>query len=300
MERMGKCFTFDDIMNWAKEEYKDDGCVLQSIGWMDDNMMMDNATIMADLGSLDSAVTDPLFKKGEKCQKIMFESMTDEYKIYMCGAKLSWEQGDALEMLAQHISGYECFLQLFEEGCRNFNEGSNRDTESNRGASDSEAVEATMECVAGSSLENKLEKAFTDCMGGSNRRLGDPKRMERMDKCFTYDDVMKWAKEEYADDGCVLQSIGWMDNHMVMDNATIMADLGSLDSAVTEPLFKKGENCQKIAFETMTDEYKTYMCDLSSLSWEQGDNLEMLAMHISGYECFLQLFEEGCNNFIKG
>ena len=21
MERMGKCFTFDDIMNWAKEEY---------------------------------------------------------------------------------------------------------------------------------------------------------------------------------------------------------------------------------------------------------------------------------------
>ena len=44
-----------------------------------------------------------------------------------------------------------------------------------------------------------------------------------------------------------------------LDNVTIMADLGSLDPTVTEPLFKNQENSQKIMFDSMTDEYKTYM-----------------------------------------
>merc|ERR1712055_1100467 len=184
MERMNKCYSFAEIMEWAKNEYSDDACVLMAIGWMDDNMVMDEATMMADLSALDSAVTDPLFKKGEQCMKIGYESMIDEYKMYICD-DLQWEQGEQLDMLAKHISGYECFLQLFEEGCTNFIKGDNREVDLNRG--DSKAVEETMECVAGTPLEAKME----------------------------------------------------------MDEATMMADLGALDSTVTDPLKNKGEKCAK-------------------------------------------------------
>merc|ERR1712055_1175752 len=161
----------------------------------------------------------------------------------------------------------------------------------------SDDTAAVMTCVAGTSVASKLEQAFTKCFGASARKIGQARKMERMNKCYSYAEIMEWAKNEYSDDACVLMSIGWMDDNMVMDEATMMADLGALDSTVTDPLKNKGEKCAKIGYESMIDEYKMYMCD--DLQWEQGEELDMLAKHVSGYEFFLRLFEEGCKNFIK-
>merc|ERR550519_2351282 len=135
-------------------------------------------------------------------------------------------------------------------------------------------------CVSGTSLGDQLEKAFTSCFQEKAMRHGQARRMERSeDRCYTYQEIMDWVAMEYSDDACVLQSIGWMDDQYNFDNATIMADLYSLDSTVTDPIFDKGEACVKEALKQMEEEYNTE-CDSLYID-EEAEHLEILAMHIA-------------------
>merc|ERR550519_2766043 len=219
--------------------------------------------------------------------------MEEEYNPE-CDSLYTEEEAAHLMTLAQHIAGYECFLHLFEEGCTQFIEPSHDEYDNE----DPEAVAATMACVAGTSLASGLEEAFTACFGDNTARYGQARRMERKeDRCYSFQEIMDWVTQEYSDDACVLQSIGWMDDEYNFDNATIMDDLNSLDPTVTDPIFNKHEDCVKTVLEMMEEEYNPE-CD-SLYTEEEAAHLMTLAQHIAGYECFLHLFEEGCTEFIE-
>merc|ERR1739849_63882 len=98
----------------------------------------------------------------------------------------------------------------------------------------------------------------------------------------SYDEIMQWVEEEYADDACVLQSIGWMGNDFEFDEDQIEADVMSLDPVVTAPLFAGHED---------------HEC-ADTFSEEEANSLLDTAEKIAHYECFLHLFEQGCMDFL--
>merc|ERR1719237_1585364 len=46
------CYSYDEIMEWVMEEYKDDACVLMTIGWMNEDFDFNEGAIESDVMSL--------------------------------------------------------------------------------------------------------------------------------------------------------------------------------------------------------------------------------------------------------
>jgi len=111
-----QCYSYDEIMGWVEQEYADDACVLQSIGWMNEDFDFDEATIEADVTSLDPVVTAPLFAGHEDCVNHVMDYVED----HECADTFSEEEQNSLLDTAEKIAHYECFLHLFEQGCMDF------------------------------------------------------------------------------------------------------------------------------------------------------------------------------------
>merc|ERR1711915_949104 len=87
-------------------------------------------------------------------------------------------------------------------------------------------------CIAGSSLQEKMETAFNSCSNVDQvmtRKNGKGKGK----KCPTFEEIMSYVEEEYAEEGCIMQSIGWLDDNFQEVNSTIMADMESLNPELT-------------------------------------------------------------------
>merc|ERR1712048_277688 len=68
-------------------------------------------------------------------------------------------------------------------------------------------------CTAGTSIGERLTTAFTECSPGLMRKEVKRIQFSRSDdQCYSYEEIMAWVEEEYADDACVMQSIGWMNS----------------------------------------------------------------------------------------
>merc|ERR1712013_421174 len=114
------------------------------------------------------------------------------------------------------------------------------------------------------------------------------------EQCYSYDEIMQWVEEEYADDSCVLQSIGWMGNDFEFDEDQIEADVMRLDPVVTAPLFAGHEDC----VDQVMDYVEDHEC-ADTFSEEEANSLLDTAEKIAQYECFLHLFEQGCMDFLS-
>jgi len=110
------CYSYDEIMEWVEEEYADDACVLQTIGWMDENLDFDEDAIEADVTSLNPVVSAPLFEHHPTCVAEVMDYVED----HECASTFSEEEQDSLMETAEKIASYECFLHLFEQGCMDF------------------------------------------------------------------------------------------------------------------------------------------------------------------------------------
>merc|ERR1712111_257784 len=111
---------------------------------------------------------------------------------------------------------------------------------------DDDGAAAALECTAGTNIGDKLANAFSSCFGSMAGMRKEVKRIQLArndEQCYSYDEIMQWVEEEYADDACVLQSIGWMGNDFEFDEDQIEADVMSLDPVVTAPLFAGHEDC---------------------------------------------------------
>merc|ERR1711915_407416 len=111
---------------------------------------------------------------------------------------------------------------------------------------DDDGAAAALECTAGTNIGDKLANAFSSCFGSMAGMRKEVKRIQLArndEQCYSYDEIMQWVEEEYADDACVLQSIGWMGNDFEFDEDQIEADVMSLDPVVTAPLFAGHQDC---------------------------------------------------------
>merc|ERR1712088_35741 len=104
---------------------------------------------------------------------------------------------------------------------------------------DDDGAAEALECTAGTNIGDKLANAFSSCFGSMAGMRKEVKRIQLArndEQCYSYDEIMQWVEEEYADDACVLQSIGWMGNDFEFDEDQIEADVMSLDPVVTASL----------------------------------------------------------------
>merc|ERR1712210_86486 len=100
MRNAEECYSYDEIMEWVMEEYKDDACVLMTIGWMNEDFEFNEGPI----------VSAPLFEHHEGCVAEVMDYVED----HECADTFTEEEQDSLLETAEKIASYECFLHLFE------------------------------------------------------------------------------------------------------------------------------------------------------------------------------------------
>merc|ERR1712080_600400 len=100
---------------------------------------------------------------------------------------------------------------------------------------DDDDINGALACTAGSNVGDKLVEALENCAPEPNTRMTKLHELMR-DDCPTYKEIKQWVKSQYADDACVMQSIGWMNRRFNFINATITADLMELAPMVVSHL----------------------------------------------------------------
>merc|ERR1712141_126756 len=136
---------------------------------------------------------------------------------------------------------------------------------------DDDGAAAALECTAGTNIGDKLANAFSSCFGSMAGMRKDVKRIQLArndEQCYSYDEIMEWVEEEYADDACVLQTIGWMDENFDFDEDAIEADVTSLNPVVSAPLFEHHPTCVAEVMDYVED----HEC-ASTFSDEEQDSL---------------------------
>jgi len=157
-----------------------------------------------------------------------------------------------------------------------------------------EGAAAALACTAGTNLGDNLATAFTTC-AATMRKIVKKMQLSRNDEqCYSYDEIMAWVETEYADDACVLQTIGWMNENYEANEDVIMSDVTSLDPVVTGPLFAGHEDCVAEVMDYVED----HEC-VSTFTEDEQTSLLETANNIASYECFLHLFEQGCMDFLE-
>merc|ERR1712112_662275 len=166
---------------------------------------------------------------------------------------------------------------------------------------DDEAAAAALACTAGTSLGENLATAFSTCFGDNSiatmSKVVKKMKMRKRsadEQCYSFDQNMEWVKDEYADDACVLMTLGWMNENFDFNEDAIMADVASLDPVVTGPLSEGHEDCVAEVMDYIED----HEC-ASTYSEEEQNALLDYAEKIAKYECFLHLFEQGCMDFLE-
>merc|ERR1712080_39402 len=160
---------------------------------------------------------------------------------------------------------------------------------------DGDDIHGALACTAGTDLGDKLASGLDSC-SPATRTLGNRMVELMRNDCPSFEDIMQWVEEEYSDDGCVLQSIGWMDENFDFVNETIGADLMSLDPVVTSHMGDDNfPNCVDMAMQHMED--GAGEC-LGTFDEQEMDILVEVASKIAHYECFLHFFELGCRDFL--
>merc|ERR1712020_789597 len=131
------------------------------------------------------------------------------------------------------VGEINCRLTLFASVC-----GDGEDDDYNY---DDEAdLEATLACTAGTRVGDVLMGALDTCFAArsSSRKKPFSTMMKNRNdgECYEFDDIMDWVMEEYGDDACVLQAIGWMDEDYDLMEDNITSDIESLPEDVQKPI----------------------------------------------------------------
>merc|ERR1712088_216623 len=191
-------------------------------------------------------------------------------------------------------------MNFLEEGDEDYDdEDDNYDDDDYYNYDDEENIEATLACTEGTDVGEALKGALQTCFGerSSSRKKPFSAMMKNRkdDECYAFEDIMDWVMQEYGDDACVLQEIGWMDENYAMMEDKIISDVMSLPEDVKKPIVEGHEECTKAVLKYM-DELASH-CD-GFYNDEELATLNDMATMIAKYECFLHLFEEGCMKFL--
>merc|ERR1711872_680783 len=157
-------------------------------------------------------------------------------------------------------------------------------------------------CVAGSNLEMKMPAALDACSNGpdTRRRKGKGKGKGQQnndeEECPSFDDIIDYVSAEYGFEGCILQSLGWLDENMNENNATIAEDMASLmpefSSLISE---EEISQCVRYTLEDMSNDFEACA---NNFDEQQLADLSNMAIGIANYKCFERNFDYACNQFV--
>merc|ERR1712112_410142 len=100
-------------VNTFSSEYEDDACMLYSIGWIDnESNNWDNATIAADLASLDDNLVADLDQEG-------WEGCVAEHTEWAVNHPCAPSYDEYAHQIGKMIIEYECFMYFFGNACSN-------------------------------------------------------------------------------------------------------------------------------------------------------------------------------------
>jgi len=116
-----KCPTAEKILQMVQRKMKGDLCMLSSLGWIDDNGEPDNATITADVLSLEPAVYTQL--SGDEIEACAAERMAKwaspkDKHAKRCAAKMTEDDKAQLSFFGSKMAHYKCFTDMFHRACR--------------------------------------------------------------------------------------------------------------------------------------------------------------------------------------
>merc|ERR1712130_962450 len=106
-------------MQMVEQEYETEICVLQAVGWIDNDGNVDQTVIDADIAALPAGVQAGLDEEEiNMCVQEMMADMADE--LGDCFDNFSEEEQGVLVEMAEQMSNYECFIKNFKSACQNY------------------------------------------------------------------------------------------------------------------------------------------------------------------------------------
>jgi len=114
-----KCPSFDDLMIKIEAETADHRCVLEKMGWMENNGTMMKDVMEADMASLNPALTDRINETDiEMCANKTMNMMAKEGE--KCASSYNDEEIETLETIGMHIAMAECSHKAFMKACGDY------------------------------------------------------------------------------------------------------------------------------------------------------------------------------------
>merc|ERR1712083_927904 len=114
-----RCPKFDEIMQWAEEEYAGEVCMFTEMGWMDNDMNAYEELIQADIDTLPADIADALNgEEYETCYNKAIKKMAN--MAPKCDSKYSEDEIAQLEELADGVAHSECFMAVFKKSCGDY------------------------------------------------------------------------------------------------------------------------------------------------------------------------------------
>jgi len=111
-----KCPSFDDIIIEIEEETADHRCVMEKMGWMENNGSMVKDVMEADMESLNPALTMRIDEEEiHMCVNETMDMMAKEGE--QCASAYNEEEIEILSTIGMHIAMAECSHKAFMEAC---------------------------------------------------------------------------------------------------------------------------------------------------------------------------------------
>ena len=115
---VNKCPSTMEIMMKFGMRYKDEVCVFQAVGWMDDQGEMIEDVVFADVSTFPTEVQTALaIPNLQECVGNFMETLMSKPEAEECMASYSEDDLNLIHGLAIGAGHIECFVAIFEGSC---------------------------------------------------------------------------------------------------------------------------------------------------------------------------------------
>eukprot|EP00088_Acartia_fossae_P059075 TRINITY_DN6971_c0_g1_i1.p1 TRINITY_DN6971_c0_g1~~TRINITY_DN6971_c0_g1_i1.p1 ORF type:complete len:241 (+),score=66.54 TRINITY_DN6971_c0_g1_i1:3-725(+) len=174
-----------------------------------------------------------------------------------------------------------------------------------------DSAELAYLCTIGTPLGDKLSSAFYGCSddtmaAGRARKASAGANLynKKTKKCVNPGQLARNIKQELADELCVFQQLGWLDNNSTVptfNEEVAMADLAALPAEVSWIGTDDGagmiHGCIQEKFEKLSTK-KNKKC-FESYSEKQQAKVAEIGYFYAGVKCFTELFDQACTDYVS-
>ena len=116
-----KCPSSMSLMMKFGMRYRDEVCVFQTIGWMDDAGAMVEDIVTADVMTFPAEVQAALaIPNLQACVGNFMDSISSKPEVQECATTYTEEEAQTIQGLAIGAGHIECFVAIFDGACNKF------------------------------------------------------------------------------------------------------------------------------------------------------------------------------------